>query len=130
MNHVHPKTFWGYPIDQSQILVSTIHLAPDRDVKANEFYKIAESGYAFALRAVRAGERGDFAIAGEFFIFPDDPTPPFKAGEIAGCNLTCGCLVKKDAPNSLPFYEIEEVFNAKDGGCSMLTAYFSQPDHP
>ena len=42
MNHVHPETFWGYPIDQAQILVTTIHLAPARDVKANEFYKIAE----------------------------------------------------------------------------------------
>ena len=132
MSNKRANTFYGYPIDRSGMLSTTIRLAPDRDLKRGDLYKIGDGGYGIAVNDIKAGECGRFFIEGSMFVFfTKEDDPPFAAGEIAGFDVKTGDLKKKDTPGTLPFYEVEEVFPVrKDLSGGMITAYFSQPDHP
>jgi len=131
MRKKRPTTFYGYPIDRSGMISTTIRLVPDRDLKCGDLYRVGDGGYGIAADNVKAGEVGSFIIEGSMFIFfTKEDDPPFAAGEIAGFDVETGDLKKKDAPGTLPYYEIEEVFPVrKDLGGGMITAYFFQPDH-
>ena len=94
-----PETFYGHEIDNSCILMTAIHLAPDRDVKADTLYPVGK-GWAFADRDTKAGERGRFFIAGNFRLDCADGHI-FQVGERAAFDPVAMKVIPKNTPGAI-----------------------------
>ena len=112
MKQKRPETFYGHKIDYSNFLMTAIHLAPDRDVKADTLYPVGK-GWAFADRDTKVGETGRFFISGNFRLDCADGHV-YREGEIAAFDPVTSKVVPKGTPGSVLEIEIA-VFVPREG---------------
>jgi len=125
-----PKTFYGYKIDDSNPFELQIKMSLDYDVKQGEVIRVGENGVAIAVADTPAEKRGSFIISGVFFVILKSHDVKVNVGDFLGCDLSNADAVGRDAPNSLPLYQVTDISYPKDGSYPVLFLAFTQPVHP
>lgn len=120
-----PKNFYGYDIDTTDVLSTSIHFAPSRDIAPNECVKVG-AGYCFPRKVVKAGERGTFYIEGNFIVNCDSRYE-LHDHETAALDPSSGLVVPANTPNAYGKFEIDIVCPSEGGKPAFAIGYFSQP---